>query len=67
MHVQRAWGVVDRFSTEGFINHAFTYYPMLQGAIASINFSNDRFIDLAPLINPILVANSRSLLLENGK
>jgi len=59
-------GAVNLLSTEGFINNAFTYNPMSQGAIQSINFSNDRFIDFGPVLNPLLTVSSRPLVLQNG-
>lgn len=60
-------GAVNLLSTEGFINNAFTYNPMSQGAIQTIDFSNDRFVDFGPVLNPLLTAFSRPLLLQNGK
>lgn len=58
---------VNLQSTEGFINNAFTYNPLSQGAIQTVNFSNDRFVDFGAVLNPSLTVSSRPLLLQNGK
>ena len=60
-------GPVNLVSLEGFLNPAFAYDPALQGAIQSVGFSNDRYVDFGATLNPFLTVFSRVLLLQGGK
>jgi hypothetical protein len=54
-------------SIQGFINTTFQYNPSLQGAIDTIDFSNDRFVEFGQTLNPLISTFSRVLLLQGGK
>ena len=60
-------GAVALDSYESFTNSAFTYNPLSQGAIQTVNFSNDRFVDVGSILNPSLTVFSRPTVLQNGK
>jgi len=62
-----AGGPVNMVSMIGFINNAFSYDPGAQGALASVDFSNDRFVDGGDaFLNASLVTYSRALIAQGG-
>lgn len=61
-------GSVNLLSTVGFIHKGFSWNPAVDGALASVDFSNDRYIDGGDaFINTNLVTFSRALLRQNGQ
>ena len=49
-----------------FVNNTFTYNPATQGAITSLNFSNDRFVDGGGLNALGLTTSSRFVIFQGG-
>ncbi|MDE2147131.1 MAG: PEP-CTERM sorting domain-containing protein [Burkholderiales bacterium] len=60
-------GPVSLESYQGFVNTAFTYDPSVQGPVAGIDFSSDRYVDYGSVLNPLITTLSRPLLLQSGQ
>ncbi|MCA0244048.1 MAG: hypothetical protein LCI02_24795 [Proteobacteria bacterium] len=62
-----AGAAVDLLSMIGFVYNGFAWNPGSDGALASVSFTNDRYIDGGdPFINNGLTAFSRALLVQGG-
>lgn len=62
-----AGGAVDLVSMIGFVYDGFTWNPGSDGALASVSFTNDRYIDGGDaFINGALTALSRALIVQGG-
>ncbi|MFT3822040.1 MAG: hypothetical protein QM750_31240 [Rubrivivax sp.] len=63
-----AGGPVELLSMIGFVYNGFTWNPGSDGALASVDFTNDRYIDGGDaFINTGLTAFSRALLVQGGQ
>jgi len=62
-----AGGAVDLLSMIGFVYNGFAWNPGTDGALASVDFTNDRYIDGGDaFINGGLTAFSRALIVQGG-
>lgn len=63
-----AGGPVALLSMAGFLTRDFGWNPSVDGALASLAFTNDRYVDGGDdFINTNLVTLSRALLLQDGR
>jgi hypothetical protein len=61
-------GAVNLVSLVGLIYNGFNWSPSTDGALASVAFTNDRYVDGGdPFINTNLVTFSRALVLQGGR
>ena len=66
LHYTNSGAAVNMESFVGLIYAGFSYDPSTQGALASLDYANDRYVDFGAAINPSLNTVTRALILQSG-
>ena len=66
LHYTNSGAAVNSESFVGLLYTGFSYDPSTQGALASLDYANDRYVDFGSTINATLNTVTRALILQGG-